>query len=452
MFDRNQRCVVYGACAFVLIGSASVMAQMDGPSSPWPVGFDGPITPIHPHVRAVSPTEGAMFPSGSALFDNYSSYTLTNLTNPPASLIPLHGQSNAQNVPWSTTEFFGVANAQTLMAIGDTPPLGTPPHGLVTTRYALAARGSIDTGYNPKFGILGSNRHNLFFPSVTKPVIISQDFYLDSPDDQPRTCVWWSPVSFSTFSIYDRIFFGGTNLQGQLAGFANAQGVTNRFLHLGRPPTGQGEVFYGSAPTTVFPFPVKKWFTMMTHTSINASGGGYSVWIKTPDTIAAHPPYIDPRMSNGDIPPIDGIAHGWVNTYPGRGDNLATSSVREGIGVAQTRFGQNASQMGQFGQAPIFDHPSFDGLQYGWGFDDPFNVNFQPSNVYFANYSVRGDFTILTCPPDFTGDGVVNGADLATLLASWGPDGGFGPLDLNVDGVVDGVDLASVLAAWGACF
>ena len=53
------------------------------------------------------------------------------------------------------------------------------------------------------------------------------------------------------------------------------------------------------------------------------------------------------------------------------------------------------------------------------------------------------------CPADLDGDGVVDGLDLAILLATWG-----GPnviADFNDDGVVDGQDLTVMLAAWGFC-
>jgi hypothetical protein len=46
---------------------------------------------------------------------------------------------------------------------------------------------------------------------------------------------------------------------------------------------------------------------------------------------------------------------------------------------------------------------------------------------------------------DLDGDGIVNGADLAALLAAWG---GGGPADLDWSGGVDGVDLARLLADW----
>lgn len=57
------------------------------------------------------------------------------------------------------------------------------------------------------------------------------------------------------------------------------------------------------------------------------------------------------------------------------------------------------------------------------------------------------------CLADLNGDGLVNGADLAALLAAWGPcfPGDPCDADFNNDGFVDGADLASMLAAWGPC-
>jgi hypothetical protein len=47
---------------------------------------------------------------------------------------------------------------------------------------------------------------------------------------------------------------------------------------------------------------------------------------------------------------------------------------------------------------------------------------------------------------DLTGDGQVNGADLANRLSKWGE--GATPADLNADGVVNGADLAELLGRW----
>ena len=52
-------------------------------------------------------------------------------------------------------------------------------------------------------------------------------------------------------------------------------------------------------------------------------------------------------------------------------------------------------------------------------------------------------------PADFDGDGVVNGLDLAVVLAAWGSSDPVA--DFNGDGQVDGQDLAVILAAWGSC-
>jgi hypothetical protein len=56
-----------------------------------------------------------------------------------------------------------------------------------------------------------------------------------------------------------------------------------------------------------------------------------------------------------------------------------------------------------------------------------------------------------SCSQDLNGDGVVNAADLATLLGSWGPLPGSNPADLNGDGIVNASDLALLLGAWGPC-
>jgi hypothetical protein len=53
------------------------------------------------------------------------------------------------------------------------------------------------------------------------------------------------------------------------------------------------------------------------------------------------------------------------------------------------------------------------------------------------------------CIGDFDGDGVVDGADLGTLLANWDSD--LALFDLNGDDVVDGIDIGLLLAQWGVC-
>ena len=54
-----------------------------------------------------------------------------------------------------------------------------------------------------------------------------------------------------------------------------------------------------------------------------------------------------------------------------------------------------------------------------------------------------------SCPGDFNGDGLVDGADLGLLLVAWNTDDPNA--DLNGNGSVDGADLGLLLAAWGLC-
>jgi hypothetical protein len=51
------------------------------------------------------------------------------------------------------------------------------------------------------------------------------------------------------------------------------------------------------------------------------------------------------------------------------------------------------------------------------------------------------------CPSDLSGNGLVDGADLGSLLLFWGASKG----DLNGDGTTDGADLGLLLLAWGPC-
>ncbi len=58
----------------------------------------------------------------------------------------------------------------------------------------------------------------------------------------------------------------------------------------------------------------------------------------------------------------------------------------------------------------------------------------------------------LCCLGDVIESGVVDGIDLATILATWGTDGGKYPrADVDGSGIVDGADLAIVLGDWGPC-
>jgi len=57
---------------------------------------------------------------------------------------------------------------------------------------------------------------------------------------------------------------------------------------------------------------------------------------------------------------------------------------------------------------------------------------------------------LASCPNDLTGDGVVDGSDLGSLLGQWGACAGCAA-DFNGDGIVNGNDLGALLGAWGSC-
>lgn len=55
--------------------------------------------------------------------------------------------------------------------------------------------------------------------------------------------------------------------------------------------------------------------------------------------------------------------------------------------------------------------------------------------------------SLADCPADLSGDGVVDGSDLSSVLSGWGTASG----DITGDGTTDGNDMAIVLNSWGAC-
>lgn len=73
------------------------------------------------------------------------------------------------------------------------------------------------------------------------------------------------------------------------------------------------------------------------------------------------------------------------------------------------------------------------------------DIAIEPDNSSWSQFGIELLFKELPSP-DISGDGVVDGVDLARFLAQWGsnnPD-----FDFNGDGIVDGQDLAILLAAW----
>jgi len=76
------------------------------------------------------------------------------------------------------------------------------------------------------------------------------------------------------------------------------------------------------------------------------------------------------------------------------------------------------------------------------------------SDVIVRDTSISGDeiqpnLFFISCPGDLTGNLIVDGADLASMLVAW--NSADPVADLNGDGVVNGADLAQLLTSWGSC-
>lgn len=78
-----------------------------------------------------------------------------------------------------------------------------------------------------------------------------------------------------------------------------------------------------------------------------------------------------------------------------------------------------------------------------------FGANFNLFDLNYDGAINSDDASLITAAPlaDLTGDGLVNGSDLARVLINWGPCA-ICPEDLNQDGLVNGSDLAIVLINW----
>ena len=81
-----------------------------------------------------------------------------------------------------------------------------------------------------------------------------------------------------------------------------------------------------------------------------------------------------------------------------------------------------------------------------------FSITDSPDNstteVGIDDFSISAVVCVNPCLGDLDGNGVVNGADLGTLLAGWGNPGNS---DLDGNGDTNGADLGTLLAAWGVC-
>jgi len=340
-----------------------------------------------------------------------------------------------------------------------------------------APRETCDVGLFTEFpGVFGNIHHQrCTFELGGEPLRVSQDFYLtDITNGQ-----WLSPADFAAGYVVTRMFLGGKDLAGALSPFLNDDGLLDRVLVLGPSAVIDVGQFFAPPFHPATNIPENEWFTVMVHMSV--AGGfqtGFSVWIKTQASAGGagtpeDPQFLDPRMADGSIPPVDGEPDGWVDIYPGfpddhdaQGEPLSepTPGIIEGIGFAHNDIGQSALPLTFFvhlNQSEPFAALAVTGLQQGFVHSDPTEADPETfsKDAFWDNYAVSGapfnpcfDLTgpEVICP--LTGEPVptIDGADLGFLLGQWGENPGS-PADLNGDDHVNGGDLGMLLGFWGPC-
>lgn len=129
------------------------------------------------------------------------------------------------------------------------------------------------------------------------------------------------------------------------------------------------------------------------------------------------------------------------------GSILLAATVASGRGGGGAQFAITAHEFASGGGASESASYSVAGVTGTWQTGSSSSDTFSVAGGFLEAAGDGGPQTP-PCPADLTGDGVVNGADLATLLGNWA-NAGVGDFDRS--GAVDGADLATVLGAWGPC-
>ncbi len=324
--------------------------------------------------------------------DDYSTYQLTNYSNPPSSFVPLHGQVNILGRNFSADPWIGVATDAVMMTVPPGAPGGVPPTGLLGSTgerpgtYVALARASGQDSVTTAFALAMNYVFDGRVPTADQSLSYTDDWYLISIE----TSQWWQPTSFVEGCIMQRVFFGGTSLGGILDMIANEDEVLDRFASLGvlagNPSIG---AFFAPPDDPLVDVPVGEWFQLSATMSLSASGMlGQGLWFKSQSTVADG--ILDPRMAKGDLTPSDFDPVGWVNLYPGFEDDPKTIE-REGVGLARTPTGQLAPRTGPFDLAPPLAVISLSGTQYGEGLDPTNTPDFQPEDAFIDNTTIIGE-------------------------------------------------------------
>ena len=152
---------------------------------------------------------------------------------------------------------------------------------------------------------------------------------------------------------------------------------------------------------------------------------------------------------------VNSLVHGWdsVNMTRTRFENCATG--QSGALISQHRS-QLILSLCDFANNSVGALVSVDPTQGGTAIisTSSFCGN-TPMGPSFDNILLDGGGNSVSqqcCVADISGNGEVNGVDLAELLNAWNTDGqGEFDADIDDDGIVAGSDLGLVLSGWGTC-
>jgi hypothetical protein len=142
-------------------------------------------------------------------------------------------------------------------------------------------------------------------------------------------------------------------------------------------------------------------------------------------------------LAAGEQPTISGTSSVPIAPFAGVIPRLEPGVGVAAAGVLSKRIGNWDVRLDSFGVTPTTDLVG--------------PVSFAPSGSADLIATIVVAVTP-ACFGDISGNGVVDGVDLAALLGAWGTDGhGKFECDIDGDGVVAGSDLAIMLGSWGPC-
>ena len=245
------------------------------------------------------------------------------------------------------------------------------------------------------------------------------------------TLVWWG--SFNESGVANVPSGSFLDVDGAGANFA-ARRANGSWLVWGDDQFGQ----VSAAPTTALAeLKVGPWYLLA-----RESNGAIRAWGNVPTQIAAIPAGAQrslwPAHNHAVALRADGTAVCWGQNIDGECDAPGGSFRQIAAGGEQRGFTIGLRQ---------------DGTAVAWGYNgnSECSVPAVPlSRIVVGSFHGVG-FVTDPCLADITGNGSVDGVDLAAVLGSWGTGGSKSGADLDGDGVVGGADLAIVLSGWGAC-